>query len=230
MIKPDDDLSRYKVVIAPMMFMVQDGFAEKAAAFVQNGGCFVTSYLSGLVDKDYLFYQGGYPGPLKELLGVWVEEQDALPAEKTNHFTWNGKEYEAHIICDLIHPLSDLRALIAENKKVIGDIDYFRDKAYHISDDAGDAEVLGTYTDDFYQGSPVLTENASGKGHSWYVGTSSTPEFYRDLISTVAAENGVKPAVDDAPDGVEVAVRKNDKGTFAFYIDHRNYSVDIRRI
>lgn len=229
-IKPDDDLSRYKVVIAPMMFMVQDGFAEKAAAFVQNGGCFVTSYLSGLVDKDYLFYQGGYPGPLKELLGVWVEEQDALPAEKTNHFTWNGKEYEAHIICDLIHPLSDLRALIAENKKAIGDIDYFRDKAYHISDDAGDAEVLGTYTDDFYQGSPVLTENASGKGHSWYVGTSSTPEFYRDLISTVAAENGVKPAVDDAPDGVEVAVRKNDNGTFAFYIDHRNYSVDIKRI
>lgn len=229
-ISTETDLSKYRVVVAPFMLMVQDGFAEKVSDYVKNGGTFVTSYMTGLVDKDYLFYQGGYPGPFRETLGIWVEEQNALPPEKTDHFTWNGKEYEAHIVCDLIHPLSDLKRLIEDNKKALGDIDYLKDKAYHISDDACDAEVQGTYADDFYKGVTVLSENHYGNGHSWYVGTSSTPEFYRDLISAVADESGVKPLASNVPDGVEVAVRKNEKGTFVFYINHKDFGVDIKRI
>lgn len=46
---------------------------------------------------------GGYPGKLRELLGIWVEESDALPETGANHFTWEGERYPATILCDLLH-------------------------------------------------------------------------------------------------------------------------------
>lgn len=47
---------------------------------------------------------GGYPGKLRDLLGIWVEESDALPEGETNHFTWKGARHEAVLLCDLLHP------------------------------------------------------------------------------------------------------------------------------
>ena len=46
----------------------------------------------------------GYPGKLRDLLGIWVEESDALPEGETNHFTWKGARHEAALLCDLLHP------------------------------------------------------------------------------------------------------------------------------
>ena len=43
----DDDLSGYKVVIAPMLYMCKDGYDEKIRSFVKAGGTFLTSYFSG---------------------------------------------------------------------------------------------------------------------------------------------------------------------------------------
>lgn len=225
----DDDLSKYKVVVAPMLFMASEDYAKKIEDFVKNGGTFIASALSGYVDKDYLFYQGGYPGPFKEVFGLWVEEQDALAPDKPDHFEWNGKEYEARLICDQIRPLSELKDLIAENKKVLGDLKYFDDPAYQISAEAGDMTVDGTYTDDFYKGTPVITENVYGDGHTYYVGTQSSPEFYRDFMEQVTERASVKPVAADAGDGVEVAVRENENGRFLFYLDHKNYKVEIKK-
>ena len=60
-------------------------------------------------DSDNV-YLGGYPGPLKDVTGIWVEESDAVvPGHKTT-VSINGKDYEAGLVCDLIHP---------ENAKVL---------------------------------------------------------------------------------------------------------------
>lgn len=50
-----------------------------SAAFGQNGGTFITTYFSGIVDEHDLVILGGYPGKLRDILGIWVEENDALP-------------------------------------------------------------------------------------------------------------------------------------------------------
>src|SRR5690606_24196375 len=39
---PDSDLSGYKVIVAPLLYMVKAAFAEKVEAFVAGGGTFVT--------------------------------------------------------------------------------------------------------------------------------------------------------------------------------------------
>lgn len=224
----DDDFTAYDIVIAPMLFMIQDGFEKKVTDFVAGGGRFVTTFMSGLVDKNYLFYQGGYPKPLREVLGLWMEEQDALPSGKENHFTYGGKEYPAKILCDIVHPLSDLRELIAKNKEIMGDIDYFKDSAYQISETAGDMTAIGSYTDDFYKGMPAVTDNAFGKGHAYYVATSSSKEFYTALVGNLCKEVGISPVACDVPEGIEVTVRENENGRFIFYLNHNDNDVVIR--
>jgi len=99
----EDELSSYNVVIAPVMYMVKDGYDEKIRNFVQNGGSFLTTFFSGYVDKNDLVTVGGYPGKLRDILGIWVEEEDALPEGVTNSFLYNDVTYPAELICDLLH-------------------------------------------------------------------------------------------------------------------------------
>lgn len=99
----EDELSSYHVVVAPIMYMVKDGYDEKIRNFVQNGGSFLTTFFSGYVDQNDLVTVGGYPGKLRDILGIWVEEEDALPEGVTNSFVYNDVTYPAEMICDLLH-------------------------------------------------------------------------------------------------------------------------------
>ena len=61
-IDADCDLSPYALVIAPMLYMVREGFAERAEAFVAAGGHLVTTYWSGVVDENGSLSSGWIPG------------------------------------------------------------------------------------------------------------------------------------------------------------------------
>lgn len=103
MIGVEDDLSKYSLVIAPVLYMVKGNYDEKIRAFVKNGGRFLTTFFSGYVDEHDLVTIGGYPGKLRDILGIWVEEEDALPKEMENSFSYQGKTYPAKMLCDLLH-------------------------------------------------------------------------------------------------------------------------------
>ena len=64
--------------------MVKDGVAESLEAYVQAGGTLITTYMSGIVVQSDNVHLGGYPGPLRKMAGVWVEEIDALAPEQRN--------------------------------------------------------------------------------------------------------------------------------------------------
>ncbi len=99
----EDDLSKYDIVCTPILYMVKGDYDDKLRSFVKNGGTLVTSFFSGYVDEHDLVTVGGYPGKLRDILGIWVEESDALPEGKKNKFTWKDKEYDAELLCDLLH-------------------------------------------------------------------------------------------------------------------------------
>lgn len=103
MIPVDADLSQYKLIVAPILYMVKPGMDEKLRAFVKKGGTLIVTYFSGYVNETDIVTTGGYPGKLRDILGIWVEESDALPENQENHFTWNGKRYPAIMLCDLLH-------------------------------------------------------------------------------------------------------------------------------
>ena len=48
-IDADGDLNQYQLVIAPMLYMVRDGFAERAEEYVADGGYLVTTYWLSLI-------------------------------------------------------------------------------------------------------------------------------------------------------------------------------------
>ena len=102
-ISVEDGLESYKVVIAPLLYMTKPHYEEKLEGFVERGGTFITTYFSGIVDEHDLVVTGGYPGKLRNLLGIWVEEIDALPHGKENQFTYKGSTYPARLLCDIIH-------------------------------------------------------------------------------------------------------------------------------
>lgn len=99
----EDALDSYRVVIAPLLYMVKPGMDDKIRAFVRKGGTFVTTYFSGIVDEHDLVVPGGYPGKLRDILGIWVEENDALPEGEENSFIYKGNMYPARVLCDLMH-------------------------------------------------------------------------------------------------------------------------------
>ncbi|NLO37571.1 MAG: beta-galactosidase, partial [Clostridiaceae bacterium] len=97
------ELSSYKLVVVPMLYLIRPGLAGKLTAFVRGGGTLVVTYASGYVDEHDLCFLGGFPGPLKELLGIWNEEIDALHDGETRKVSWNGRQYEARDFCERIH-------------------------------------------------------------------------------------------------------------------------------
>ncbi|ALJ21343.1 beta-galactosidase [Microbacterium sp. No. 7] len=64
----------YEVVIAPMLHVVPDGLRRRLEEVVLDGRHVLATYFSGVVDEHDRVWLGGYPGGLRDLLGVTVEE------------------------------------------------------------------------------------------------------------------------------------------------------------
>lgn len=161
----DSDLSRYSLVVAPMLYMVKPGLAERIEAFVQQGGTFVATYLSGLVDEHDLAFEG-YPGPLKNVLGIWNEEIDALYPDQSNQIIMRDQSsiYTCGRLCEIIH--------------------------------CEGAETLATYGTDFYAGQPVVTRNAFGKGAGYYIACEPEQRFLDDFYARLLDEQGIQAVLE----------------------------------
>src|SRR5690606_22323243 len=143
---------------------------------------------------------GGYPGELRNVLGIWAEEIDALHPDVTNQIVLKdarGKmsgSYSCNLLFDLIHTEG--------------------------------AEAVAEYGSDFYKGMPVLTVNQFGKGKAWYVASSPDAEFLVDFLQTVCEEAGVEPLL-AVPEGVETTERVKDGQTYLFVLNHNNEEATI---
>ncbi len=187
------DLTKYDIVIAPVLYMVKPGYANRLEEFVRQGGTFLTTFFSGIVNESDLVTLGGYPGELRSLLGIWVEEIDALFPDQHNRIVMKEAlaqlpgEYTCGLLCDLLHTEG--------------------------------AEVVAEYGDDFYQGRPVVTRHRFGKGEAWYVAASPDQAFLKGLVSYLAAGRKVEPLL-EVPAGVEVVRRVKDRQNFLFVLNH----------
>ncbi|MGW1552757.1 beta-galactosidase [Streptomyces sp. NPDC002346] len=72
-------LDGYDLVVAPTLYMVPRTLAKELTNYVEGGGHLVTTYFSGVVDENDHVWLEGYPGALRELLGIRIEEFAPLP-------------------------------------------------------------------------------------------------------------------------------------------------------
>ncbi|MCL6454589.1 MAG: beta-galactosidase [Alicyclobacillus sp.] len=200
----DADLASYRLVIAPMLYMVRPGVAERVSAFVERGGIFVATYWSGIVDENDLCFLGGFPGPLRSILGIWSEEIDGLYDHDVNHIetvpanplSLTGR-YEAHELCDLIHVET--------------------------------ADVLAYYTGDFYRGRPAITVNRAGRGYAYYVASRNRAPFHYDFISKLVKRHGLSRVLEtELPPGVTAQIRTDGETDYVFIMNFASQTRPVR--
>ncbi|MFI7217477.1 beta-galactosidase [Micromonospora maritima] len=84
-VHPSADLSRYRLVLVPTLYLARDADADALRRFVEAGGTALVTYFSGIVDEHDHIRLGGYPGAFRDLLGVRTEEFFPLRAGETVH-------------------------------------------------------------------------------------------------------------------------------------------------
>ncbi|MGA2604500.1 MAG: beta-galactosidase [Verrucomicrobiia bacterium] len=194
-ISMDSDFASYRFLIAPMLYMARPGVAERIEKFVRKGGTFVATYWSGIVDESDLCFLGGFPGPLRNVLGIWAEEIDALHDGQTNVVIPAAKNglglsgrYQTRELCDLVH--------------------------------AGSAHVLARYGADFYKGQTALTVNEFGKGRAYYIASRNDDRFHDDFYGGLIRKLGLRRVLDTKlPKGVTSQVRTDGKDDFVFLLN-----------
>ncbi|WP_066949039.1 beta-galactosidase [Microtetraspora fusca] len=71
---PGADLSGYRLVVVPNLYLLTDEHAGRLADYVSAGGHLLVSFFTSVVDGNDRVHHGGCPGPLREALGLRIEE------------------------------------------------------------------------------------------------------------------------------------------------------------
>lgn len=110
---PADDLSAYRLVIAPTLYLVGDRAAENVVRYVEGGGTLLMSFFSGMVDANDCIRLGGYPAPFRKMLGLWIEEFAPYAEGQANTLrTEDGRQFACALWSDVIR-LEGAEALAA---------------------------------------------------------------------------------------------------------------------
>lgn len=99
---PSADLSRYKLVIAPSLYLTRTTEAENLTRYVENGGALLVSFFSGMVDENEHIHPGGYPAPLRRVLGLRIDEFAPLASDHTAAIDYAGQALASDLWCDVI--------------------------------------------------------------------------------------------------------------------------------
>ena len=138
----------------------------------------------------------GSPGPLRALLGIRVEEIDGLDPDQTNRI--DMVDGSGSYSCSRL-----CEVLWPET-----------------------AEVLATYGEDFYGGTPVVTRNPFGAGQAYYVATDPEDRFLDDFVGGLLEAHDIRAPL-DVPPGVEVATRERDGQQLLFVLNHSDDVAEV---
>ena len=162
----------YEVVVLPSVYILSEETTRRVRDYVANGGKLIVTYYTGLSDEKDHVWLGGYPGSIRDVVGVRVEEfmpmGDDFPGVPGRLGLSNG-------------------AVARDIVDVIGSVDR-------------SATVLETFRDDPWtgmDGAPAIVANTFGEGRSVYVGArlgrdgiaKSLPEILESLGMAETGEN-----------------------------------------
>lgn len=151
-VHPEQDLSKYKLVIAPMLYLMTEDIAENLQTYVSNGGNLVVTFFSGIANENDHIHLGGYPAPIRKLLGITVEEFAPMADNQYNTLISNGSEYSATLWADIIQ-LEGAKAAAYfneewyQNKPAVTVNSFGKGRAFYIGTNPDEA-----YLENFIQG------------------------------------------------------------------------------
>lgn len=162
----------YEMVVLPSVYLLSEETTRRVRDYVVGGGRLVVTYYTGISDEKDHVWLGGYPGSIRDVVGVRVEEFMPMGDDFTGVPDRLGLSNGA-----VAHDIAD----------VIGSVDE-------------SATVLATFKDNPWTGMdgvPAIVANTFGEGRSVYVGARlgrdgialSLPEILDSLGMTEAGGN-----------------------------------------
>ena len=133
----DSKLDNYKLLVIPMGYVLEKEFAQEIREFVKSGKALVTIAPFGYVNSDDLCYLGGFPGYLKDVLGVEIKEIDALLDEEFGEVNYGDKTYQSSYFNELIETkeaqiLGTYEKFFYKGTPAITKNNYGQGRTYHI--------------------------------------------------------------------------------------------------
>jgi beta-galactosidase len=184
------ELTAYKVVMAPLAYVLSEAQAARIREFVRNGGVFVSNFRLGVKTESGQIVRTPLPGLLRDVMGVTIEDYVPIYSAKQGvkfSQALAGADGECGLWADILNPSG--------------------------------AEVLATYTMGEHAGSAAITRNSFGKGKAIYIGPDLDGASLARVLRSFCAAAGVSQAL-EVPSGVEVTVREAGAKKFVFLLNH----------
>lgn len=197
-ISEKDDLSRYKVVVVPAMYVMPGKCAANLEKFATTGGLVVFTPRTGVKDEDNKIVNMKLPGLIAKMAGVEVDEYVSMPVDQNNEVQFMlpnlEEKFLASIWADVLKPTT--------------------------------ANTVALYTQDYYRDHPAVTINFFGDGKVIYIGTLGDEAFYSGIAKWVLELTGIKPFI-KTPKGVEITERWRGNQRLVFVLNHNPTSKEI---
>ncbi len=200
----DADLSGYRVVVVPAVVLLSEDHAAKLAAAAAAGAHVLVTYFSGIADRNNQVVTGGYPGVLRDALGVRSEE--FFPLAPAFEVAWDG-----------------------ETLAGVSSTTWVEDTAASPGTD-----VIARYADGPTAGAAALTRRQVGDGAMWYLSTRPDAAGFAAVLSQLLHASGAEPAVrlpTDSPavvaGEVDVVRRRSGDRSWLFVLNHSLLDIEV---
>jgi len=176
-VPPDQDLSQYKLVIAPALEVLTQTEADNLTRYVQSGGHLVLGQRSAMKDVNNSRWPQRQPGPLTSLLGARVVQYTAIGEPMEVSGVWGNAKAEL-LVEQLQAQAPDVTVLMR----------------YH-------APLS------WWDGEPAAVSRKTGAGEFIYIGAWLDEAATKREVSWLLDRSGIHPDGFPVPAGVDVYKR-----------------------
>ncbi len=196
-----EELLAYPVLIYPHALILTEKRAALLKAYVQQGGTLILGARTGQKDIHGQCVMTPMPGLLADITGSDVAEFTFVgPADEKQFMNWEDKKIETGLFSDILDTTD------------------------------GNAKVLATYGNDFYQGRGALIENTYGKGKVLHFGGTFTRENTKAFLNYAGILSPYKEVL-ELPKDCELAVKEKNGNEYFFVLNFSGESqkIDLRK-
>lgn len=190
------DFSAYKVLLVPVMQIIDEQLAGRLRKFAAEGGTIVFSFRAGIKDRNNNIYFGKiFPCNIRDFAGICVKEAESLQSGQEIKINGQGKYGNRSGSCKVWRDI-----ITAET-----------------------AEVLYSYADEPYREFACITANRYLKGKVYYIGGGADEETLAGIAGEIVSESGISYL--EAPAGLEVKSRKHDGTEWLIICNHTDRDI-----